>query len=200
MDSSSIDMCCGFQNPVIDATMCFRLILTAISHPAQPVALPAKLPSCDVLNGAAVAIVLTLGDVDTNIYLAPECDTAATREYLKFHTGCAITDTPCAATFAVLTAKSNVDILDTLPHGTDEHPDRSATIILLCDDITNAAGHIVSGPGIQGKKHFNVARLPELFWDKIFMNHTCFPRGLDFIFASSRHIAALSRTSRLERS
>jgi alpha-D-ribose 1-methylphosphonate 5-triphosphate synthase subunit PhnH len=88
----------GFADAVGDAQSCFRLVLDAMTHPGRlhtvrPLSPPP--PLCD----AAAAVVLTLVDQETPLWLDP--DAAAARAWVAFHTGAPVVEEPARAIFAV---------------------------------------------------------------------------------------------------
>ncbi|HER25883.1 MAG TPA: phosphonate C-P lyase system protein PhnH [Rhodospirillales bacterium] len=188
----------AFKDKVPNATDTYRTVLDAMSRPARVRPLPVITGTPDGLRAGSVAVLLTLADTDTPVWLAPECDTAIAREYLRFHVGCPITGTPSQAAFAVMTTRSDSTALEAMPLGTAEYPDRSATIIVESDDLIGNTGPRFTGPGIEHYRRFEIAETPDDLWPRIADNSLLFPRGLDWIFVSSTHIAALPRSTKVE--
>jgi len=188
----------GFEDKVLDATTCFGTVLEAMSRPARVRSLPVIPETPEGLRAGTVAILLTLADMDTPVWLAPECDTPQARAHLRFHAGCPIIETPSKAVFAVLSLASDLSAIDALPHGTVEYPNRSATVIIECDALVADNGPSFSGPGIESQHRFDVAQAPQSLWQRIASNGDFFPRGLDWIFTSQTHLAALARTTKVE--
>ena len=74
----------GFADPVADAQACFRAVLDAMARPGRVHAVSgvsAPAPLCD----AAAAVLLTLTDHETPIWLDADADAA--RGWIAFHTG-----------------------------------------------------------------------------------------------------------------
>jgi len=88
--------------------------------------------------------------------------------------------------------------LEAFDAGTDEYPDRSATVIVQVAALAAGAGKRLTGPGIAGEGRLSVDGLPERFWTGLRENHTRFPRGVDVILASPASVAALPRTTLVE--
>lgn len=179
----------GFADPAIDAARIFREVLQAMARPGRIARITGVSPPPG-LSPAAASVLLTLADETTPVHLAGACDNAAIRDYLCFHTGAPIAGRADAA-FAL----GNWEALAPLagyPLGSDEYPDRSATLIVELPALT-AVGARLTGPGI--RTHAQLS-LPEI--DPFIANARHFPRGLDFIFTSGDAIAALPRTTRVE--
>ena len=188
----------GFEDKVFGATASFRAVLEAMSRPAKVLPLP-LVPEAPVgLRAGSVAVLLTLADVDTPVWLAPECDTPQARAHLRFHAGCPIVETPSQAAFAVMSVASDLSASNAMSVGTAEFPDRSATVILESDALVADSGPYFSGPGIKDRRRFDVVRAPKALWPRVAANCTLFPRGLDWIFTSPTHLAALPRTTEVE--
>ncbi len=188
----------GFENSVFDATASFRTVLKAMSRPASVLPLPVIPEAPAGLQGGSVAVLLCLADADTPVWLAPECDTPQARANLRFHLGCPILETPYRAAFAVMSATADPKASNTMPVGTVEYPDRSATVILQSDRLVAGSGPDFSGPGIKDRCRFDVAGVARELWLRVADNYTLFPLGLDWIFTSPTHIAALPRTTKVE--
>jgi len=185
----------GFADKVFESTACFRAVLDAMSSPALPIALPVFPASPAGLTSSAVAILLTLADMDTPVWLAPDCDRPETRSYLRFHTGCPVARDPSEAAFAVLPAASDPGALDGLPLGTAEYPDRSATVVLQSAGLIAGSGPVFSGPGIDRPRAVDLVDAHPDLWPRIARNQALFPRGLDWILAGAAEIAALPRST-----
>jgi len=188
----------GFDNNVLDTTDIFRTVLKAMSRPATVLPLTVLPQAPEGLNAGSMAVLLTLADMDTPIWLAPECDTGAARANLQFHSGCPIAATPSTAVFAVITQDTVLDDLDDLQRGTAEYPDRSATVIVECDKLSSGVGPLFSGPGIEKTHRFDTIPASHSLWAQIAANKDLFPLGLDWIFISPTHLAALPRTTNVE--
>ena len=87
---------------------------------------------------------MTLCDPETGLPLTGAHDTPAVRDWITFHTGAPFVDASDAA--FVLGTWAEIE-LDTLPLGTAEYPDRSATVIVE-QDAVRAHGATLRGPGI----------------------------------------------------
>ena len=80
----------GFASPAIDASHAFRNLMEAMARPGMIQSITGAEPPAP-LSGAAGAVLLTLCDAETPVYLAGEADCEAVRAWLAFHTGAPVT-------------------------------------------------------------------------------------------------------------
>lgn len=179
----------GFQAPAIDAAHAFRAAMKVMAQPGTIETINlAQAPA--PVSSAAAALLLTLCDAETPVYLAPEYDVAEVRGWIAFHTGAPVVERE-KAQFALGRWEEFLP-LTTFPLGSPEYPDRSTTLIVECD-MLEANGARLSGPGIQTEAFLS---LPET--DAFAANRAMFPQGLDFFFSCGTRLAALSRTTIVE--
>ncbi len=183
----------GFEDPVRDAQAAFRLILEAMSRPGTIVTLGLSIDPPAGLSRAAAAVCLAMADVDTPIHLDASANTPAVETFLKFHTGASITKDRDAALFGLCNGASAR--VSGLQLGTDEHPDRSATLIVQLDGIDVDGPLQLSGPGIKTVHSIGLAGLNANFFEARAGLAKVFPRGLDVIFVAGDRLAALPRTT-----
>ena len=177
----------GFANLPIDASHAFRAVMTAMARPGHIAAISGAHPPAP-LSAAAGAVVLTLLDPETPVFLAVSHNTPQARDWITFHTGAPFV-APENAMFAIGTW-GHLPLQD-FAHGTAQYPDRSATLIVEVAVLSNS-GASLSGPGIKDRAQLSV---PET---RAFQeNARMFPLGLDFIFTSGNRLAALPRTTRV---
>ena len=176
----------GFKTPPVDSAHAFRAVMEAMARPGQIQDISGAKPPAPLSN-AAGSVLLTLCDTETPIYLAGNVDTDDVRAWLAFHTGAPLSG-PSHAFFAV----GNWDALMPLssyPIGSSEYPDRSATLVVECEELTTS-GATLSGPGIKSQSYLS---LPET--GAFQSNRDLFPLGLDFIFSCGDRLAALPRST-----
>ena len=90
----------------------------------------------DFLGEAEVAaLLLTLTDADTPVWIAPGLDNDALRRWLAFLSGCPVATDPARAMFAVARRDDDHSYTRALDLGTAEYPDRAATLILELPDL-----------------------------------------------------------------
>lgn len=175
----------GFTDPAIQSAHAFRRVMEAMGRPGTLQDIAGAQPPAP-LSPAAGVVLLTLCDTDTPIYLAGAADCDAVRSWLAFHTGAPLSG-PAHCVFAVGTWEALAP-LSSYHIGTPEYPDRSATLIVECPELT-ASGATLSGPGIRDSITLS---LPDV--EAFQSNHALFPLGLDFIFTSGDRLAALPRS------
>jgi alpha-D-ribose 1-methylphosphonate 5-triphosphate synthase subunit PhnH len=183
----SAPLTAGFADPVMDAQSCFRSVLDAMARPGQVhivEGVSAPVPLCD----AAGALLLTLADHETPLWLDPDAGPAA--GWITFHTGA-----PAApAARAMFGFALALPDLAEFAAGTDEMPETSATIILQIGSLISGRRFILDGPGLRQPALLSAEGLPADFvaiWQR---NHSLFPRGVDIILCAGRHLAALPRS------
>jgi alpha-D-ribose 1-methylphosphonate 5-triphosphate synthase subunit PhnH len=192
----SIARTTGYADPVHDSQSTFRAIMRAMARPGSVERVIPDFAPPASLAPAAAAVCLTLADFETPLWLSPSL--AADGEagaYLRFHTG-APSSTPSGAAFALVHPRDGVDLGD-LAQGTAEYPDRSTTLILLCDGLDTAGPLTLAGPGIRGTRRFGFAPMPDDFLQQWARNRSGFPLGVDIILAAGDRIACLPRTTRI---
>lgn len=188
----------GFADPVEDTQAVFRAVMDAMARPATvlhvkpPVAPPAPLPP---LVGA---LACTLADADTPLWLDPGLEQSeAVREWLVFHTGGPIVAQPAEAAFALATDGSSLPSLRGFAQGTQEYPDRSATLVLAVEAFDGGAPLTFRGPGIRGETTLAPRGLPADFAAQWTENGQRFPRGVDLVLVAGDALACLPRSARL---
>jgi alpha-D-ribose 1-methylphosphonate 5-triphosphate synthase subunit PhnH len=188
----------GLADPVAESQAIFRALLEAMSRPGRVVAVPAPIETPPPLHAAAAAVCLTLVDFETPLWLDPPARTDDVVEYIHFHCGAPIAAEPDEAAFALVIGSAWAPVLDRFGQGTDEEPERSATLIVQVDGLDAGEGARLSGPGIAGEAGLRAAGLPTAFWTALRANRSAFPRGVDVILTAGCRLAALPRTTRVE--
>lgn len=187
----------GFTDPVHDAQAAFRAVLDAMAHPGRIVRFPQVLaapPPAPLGTGVAI-VALTLCDIDTPVWLDESLAPASA--YLAFHCGCPLAFSPADARFALFSQGTAPPPLAAFDLGSDEYPDRSATLIIEAAGITAGAGLRLHGPGIRGEARLGIIGLPAHFWAERSALFELFPRGLDMLFVAGEQLAALPRSTRI---
>ena len=198
----------AWSDPVHDAQASFRCVLKALSEPGVIQQLPVQLTPAAPLALATTAVCLTLMDFETPVWLAPDVDTTALRNYLRFHCGAPLVAERHRAQFAVLTAPARQHevsangvsfSLADFAQGSLTYPDASATLLIQLDDLDNGPQRWMSGPGIRERASLRVSGLPEYFFTEWEQNHQAFPMGVDVIFCCADKILGLPRTTRIQK-
>ncbi len=183
----------GFADPVGEAQATFRAVLDAMARPGRPHAAGEGLTAPPPLDRATAAVLLTLVDNETPLWL--DADVAPAREWLAFHCGAAIVEAVDCAAFA---AGLSMPDLAALPSGSDEAPETSATLILQIAALGTGTKYILSGPGLLEPALLAASGLPADFvaiWQR---NHALYPRGVDIILCAGTTLAALPRSVSIE--
>ena len=187
----------GLADPAHDAQRLFRAVLDAFAHPGRVVSLPDPPAGPGTICPATAAYLLTLVDRDTPLWLAPEFDLPAVRDFVRFHTGAPIVAERGDAVFAVL-AHDIASSLEGFAIGTDPYPDRSATLVIEVPVLGAGTARRWRGPGIAGESAVAVGGLAADFWQAWAGNHALFPCGVDIVFAAGSQLLALPRSIAVE--
>lgn len=179
----------GFTEAPLQSARAFRAVLEALARPGTLHDVEGALPPAP-LSVAAGVVLLTLCDGTTPVHLAGDCDSPAVRDWVAFHIGAPIVGAE-QADFA-LGCWAALQPVDRFRIGQPDYPDRSATLIVEMDRLTNH-GPALTGPGIETANWLN---LPETAAFRA--NRALFPLGFDTIFTSGARIAALPRSTRVE--
>ena len=187
----------GLTDPVHDSQRMFRQILQAMSEPGTLHTLETAAPPAGAPIGVALwGALLTLCDLDTQVWIASELDTPALREALTFHTGCRVIDDPARADFALVTPNALTDDI-AFATGSDEYPDRSTTLLVALERLAADGSWQLSGPGIADRRRLDVGNTEPLM-RRLAANRASFPRGLDAILGCGERLAAIPRSTRLK--
>jgi alpha-D-ribose 1-methylphosphonate 5-triphosphate synthase subunit PhnH len=190
----------GFSDPVLASQAVFRTVMEALARPGSVAAIDAAVTPPAPLGIAASAVALTLLDFETPAWL--DSTLAAASEiggWLKFHTGAPLTADPSAAAFAFIADPACMLDFDSFCQGSVEYPDRSTTLVLQVEHLSEGNGFRLSGPGIKGARLLSAAPLPAGFADRMAANRALFPRGVDIILTCGRLVAGLPRSVYLTR-
>ena len=183
----------AFAEPGSDAQVTFRAVLDALSRPGTVRRVAAVDPP-PPLSCAAAAVALTLFDIDTPVHLGAWA--AGASGWIVFHSG-ARCDAPLSGASFVLAAA--LPSLGELSPGSDEDPERSATVILEVAALGSGDAFALTGPGIDGSAALRVEGLPDDFCARWAANHALFPRGVDLILCAGGSVAALPRSVAIAR-
>jgi alpha-D-ribose 1-methylphosphonate 5-triphosphate synthase subunit PhnH len=176
----------GFADPVLDAQAAFRAVLQAMSRPGQVQrvrALPEPPPG---LSTAAAAVLLALVDAETRLRLAAGPQAEA---WVRFHCGAPLAPDGAAA----FVLDPSAGLLDLDP-GTEEEPERGATLILEVAGLSEGTGWRLTGPGIRDEHRLLVQGAPGGFVADWARSRQRAPCGVDVILCAGDRIAALPRS------
>jgi alpha-D-ribose 1-methylphosphonate 5-triphosphate synthase subunit PhnH len=187
----------GLADKVLSAQSTFRAVMEAMARPGsvQRIRAAAGTPA-SMMHGTA-AIALTLFDHDTPVWLDSAMSaTSDVAKWLKFHTSAPVIADPSASSFAVIGDAQNLPTLERFAFGSNEYPDRSTTLILQVDSVTSGPAFELTGPGIDGAAVLQ-ATIPANLLERLEINATLFPRGVDVVLVHDDAVVAIPRTTRL---
>jgi alpha-D-ribose 1-methylphosphonate 5-triphosphate synthase subunit PhnH len=190
----------GFADKVLSAQSTFRSVMDAMARPGsiQRIASTAGTP-VGMMRGAA-AIALTLFDHDTPVWLDGRMSaTADVAKWLKFHTSAPVVADSSIASFALVGDPQSLPALDRFAFGSNEYPDRSTTLVLQVESLTDGPIVELRGPGIDGMAALRASIQPRDLFERLAINATLFPRGIDVVLVHDDSIVAIPRTTRLVR-
>ena len=188
----------GFGEPVMASQAVFRHSLSALSRPGAIVTMTSDAQAPAGVEPAANALLLALLDQDTRLWLSPALANGPAGAYLRFHTGCSLASEPATADFALAANAAELPALETFAQGSDERPDRSATLVVQVEALSSSEGWRLTGPGIKGSARLAVRGLGGEFIAQWACNRKQFPRGIDLFLACGSALCALPRTTRVE--
>jgi alpha-D-ribose 1-methylphosphonate 5-triphosphate synthase subunit PhnH len=183
----------GFANPVAESQASFRAVMNAMARPGRLHEVGAGLSPPAPLHPATAAVLLTLVDGETPLWLDPAAGPA--RDWLAFHCSATFAATPAGCAFAL--ALSLPD-LAALPAGGDETPETSATLILQVAALGSGAPLRLTGPGLQEPAVLAVDGLDGAFVARWADNRALYPRGVDLVLCAGTTLAALPRSVTVE--
>jgi alpha-D-ribose 1-methylphosphonate 5-triphosphate synthase subunit PhnH len=188
----------GFADKVLSAQSTFRSVMDAMARPGsvQRIAAVGGTPS-SMMRGTA-AIALTLFDHDTPVWLDEGMSaTSDGTKWLKFHTSAPVIADSSISSFALIGDPKNLPALDRFAFGSNEYPDRSTTLILQVESLTEGPAFELRGPGIDGTAILRASIAPQDLFERLALNVTLFPRGIDVVLVHDDTIVAIPRTTRL---
>jgi alpha-D-ribose 1-methylphosphonate 5-triphosphate synthase subunit PhnH len=187
----------GFAEPILDSQATFRAVLDALAYPGRIQALDSVAGVPDRLNPATAAIVLTLLDFETPVWLDLDAASPAAN-HIRFHAGSSLVADATQARFAIITDPARMPPLSAFSFGEDRYPDTSCTLIVQVPSLTSGAPMRWTGPGIQHAVTCGIDGLPGHFlqdWDD---NHGLYPMGVDIIFTAGNDALGLPRGVKIE--
>lgn len=187
----------AFTDPVFQSQAVFRALMGAMARPGRVTPLGASAAPPSPLGSGAGAIALTLCDDGVPVWLSPALANSSVPAWLSFHTGAPLTDVKPEARFVFVEAGGIVPGFDQFALGTQEYPDRSATLVLEIAALEGGAGLTATGPGIDGEAVLSPIGLPDIFLTLWAENRALFPRGVDLILVAGTDILCLPRTTKL---
>lgn len=185
----------AFAEPVFAAQSVFRTVMDCMAQPGTvgEIGTPARPPQ--PLGAAAGAVALTLCDHDTPVWLSAQLSRSKLPGWLAFHTGASVTAEKQDARFAFVEKGAVVPGFGLFALGTQEYPDRSATLVIEIESLQGGRPLVLSGPGIRDEARIAPQGLPDSFVALAEANRAMFPRGIDLILVAGDRIVCLPRTT-----
>ena len=190
----------GFADKVLSAQSTFRTVMDAMARPGSIQRIASVAGTPDTMMRGAAAIALTLFDHDTPVWLDSRMSaTANVAKWLKFHTSAPIVADSSIAGFALVGDPQSLPALDRFAFGSNEYPDRSTTLILQVECLTDGPEIELRGPGIDGTVTLRASIHPQDLFERLAINGALFPRGIDVVLIHDDAVVAIPRTTRLAR-
>jgi len=188
----------GFADKVLSAQSTFRSVMDAMARPGSVQRIAAVSGTPDPMMRGTAAIALTLFDHDTPVWLdARMSQTSHVAKWLKFHTSTPVITDSSISSFALIGDPQNMPALDRFAFGSNEYPDRSTTLILQVQSLTQGPALELRGPGIDGTAILQASIQPRDLFERLAINGALFPRGIDIVLVHDDAIVAIPRTTRL---
>ena len=187
----------GFAQPVFNAQDIFRMVMDGMARPGTLKQVVVDIDPPAPLGRAAGALALTLCDQDTPVWLSAGIARSAVPGWLAFHTGAPQTREKAEARFAFGEIGLALSSFGLFATGSQEYPDRSATLVLEISNLETGSPLTLTGPGIAGSTVVRPQGLPESFLRLWAENRTLFPRGIDVVLAAGRDFLCLPRTTKI---
>ncbi len=191
------EMPAGFSDKVLSAQSTFRSVMDAMARPGSIQRIVAAGAPLGMMPGAA-AIALTLFDHDTPIWLDSKMSAGPdVGKWLKFHTSAPVVADSSMASFALIGDPQSLPALERFAFGSNEYPDRSTTLILQVESLSDGPVVELQGPGIDGTAGLHASLQPRDLFERLSINAALFPRGIDVVLVHDDSIVAIPRTTRL---
>jgi alpha-D-ribose 1-methylphosphonate 5-triphosphate synthase subunit PhnH len=124
-------------------------------------------------------------------------ETTEVAKWLKFHSGAPVVMDSSICSFALIGNAHVLPDLDRFAFGSNEYPDRSTTMILQVESLTQGRQYELRGPGIDGTAVLRATIAPENLFERLAINAALFPRGIDVVLVADDAMIAIPRTTRL---
>ena len=184
-------------NAAFASQAAFRAIMEAFARPGDI----RRISAADApapLAPATAALVQSLADYDTPVWLDPALAVSAIADWIRFRTGAPIAGEPSHAAFALVGDAAALPDFALFAQGSDEYPDRSTMLIVQVARFSGPA-FTLEGPGIKAKRQIAAEPLPADFAERCALNRELFPRGVDVVLVAGDQAVALPRSIRVSR-
>src|ERR1700722_10793645 len=158
----------GFADKVQAAQSTFRSVMDAMARPGSVHRIVAGAGTPAPMMRGTAAIALTLFDHDTPLWLDPPmCETSEVTKWLKFHTSAPVIADPSICSFALIGDAAALPDLNGFSFGSNEYPDRSTTLILQVESLSEGATYELRGPGIDGTAVLQATIAPSDLFERL---------------------------------
>lgn len=186
----------GFVDKVLSAQSTFRSVMDAMARPGSVQRIVPMAGAPGALMRGTAAIALTLFDHDTPLWLdARLAESSDVVKWLKFHTGAPVVQDTSIASFALISNGAALPAFERFALGTSEYPDRSTTLIIQVESLNSGRGFELRGPGIDGVTTLQASIRPFDLFERLRVNETLFPRGIDLVLVADDAVVAIPRTT-----
>ena len=188
----------GFADKVLSAQTTFRSVMDAMARPGSVHCITSAAGTPPGMMRGTAAIALTLFDHDTPIWLDSRMsETTEVAKWLKFHSGAPVVMDSSICSFALIGDADALPELDRFGFGSNEYPDRSTTLVLQVESLTQGRSYELEGPGIDGTAVLRATIAPKNLFERLAVNAALFPRGIDVVLVADDAMIAIPRTTRL---
>jgi len=168
----------------------FRVILQGMSHPGKVYPLP-DLPGA---GSAVIEILDCLMDNEVSFAVIGDNDMETV---IARHTDCRPVSAEDADYIVARNGTTRGKLVN-FKRGSLEYPDTGATVLYLVEALSEDAGVILSGPGVNGTVCLRIAGLDLSELQLLNQVNSEFPLGVDAIFLDQGgKIACIPRSSRI---
>jgi alpha-D-ribose 1-methylphosphonate 5-triphosphate synthase subunit PhnH len=197
MHSKTQNLAGGFPDAVLNSQSVFRTLMDCMARPGTVGSVAPTVAPPAPLGIAAGAVMLTLCDNDTPVWLSPDLTKSGTTAWLSFHCGAPLTREKAEARFAFLEAGAAMPPFGLFAAGSQEYPDRSTTLVIEVTALSGGRPLNLTGPGIRDVATIAPMGLPEPFLHQWIGNRALFPRGIDAVLTAGRELLCLPRTTKI---
>ncbi len=187
----------GFVEPVFQSQETFRAVMNAMAMPGTIGHIIRAPDSPMPLNAATAALLLTLCDYETPVWLSQSLAQNDIRSWVGFHAGAPLVEAALEARFAFVASTDELPELSEFAQGTQEYPDRSTTIIVQVTALEGGKMLMLNGPGIKETAIIAPLGLPQGFPGAWAGNGAQFPRGVDLVLTCGSQFVCLPRTVKI---
>lgn len=193
---ANLESSAGFSDPVTSSQSVFRSVMDALARPGsiQTISVVTDAPSR--LMPATAAVALALFDHDSPIWIDRHFNAdPAVAAWLRFQSDAPLVVDASRASFALIHSGSALPDFETFALGTPEYPDRSTTLVVQVDTLTEGPELVLRGPGIKSSAVLHAGELPSDFVARMQANRALFPRGVDLVLVCGAELVALPRST-----